>query len=278
MMAHITAQMVKDLRERTDLPMMECKHALAECDGDFETAKEWLRKKYKGKMADRADRPTGEGRISICIDQARKVGGIVQLLCETTPVAKNDLFVNLANAFAEHVVSGSQVSPDPEKIRQHPALDVMFTDVFGRLREAMKLASCSRVEGAYLGSYVHHDGKSGVLIALSQQPKSDKNIAADLCMHALFTNPAAIDRTGVSAEAVEKVRVQAREMALAEGKKDAIVEKIVEGKVAAFYGQCVLMEQLHVKTDDYGKTKVGQVLKDAGVDAVTDLVIMKVGQ
>lgn len=276
-MPTITPQMVKDLREKTDLPMMECKQALTECNGDMESAVEWLRRKYKGKMADRSGRATGEGRIGVYVDSAKKVGALAELQCETAPVGKNEMFINLANAFARAVAEGNETSPDPAVIRANPKLDAMFTDVFGRLRETMNLGKCRKVTGSYLASYVHHDGKSGVLLALSDVPKSDKNIGGDLCMHALFTNPIAIDRHGVSTEQVEKVRAAAREMAVAEGKKDQIVDKIADGKVNAFYGERVLMEQLHVKTDDYGKQKVSEVLKSAGVSAVTDLAILKIG-
>ncbi len=276
-MATVTAQMVKKLREKTDLPMMECKQALTECDGETEAAMAWLRKKHKGKLAERAGRTTGEGRIAIFVDATTGAGGIIELQCETAPVAKNEMFVDLANAFAQKVASGEQATPDPETIRNDPDLDAKFTDVYGRLRETMNLTQCRRVTGSYLASYVHHDGKSGVLMALDQTPESDKNIGADLCMHTLFSMPLAIDRNGVPADQVEKVRNEAREMATAENKPEQIVEKIAEGKVNAFFAERVLMDQLHVKTDDYGKTKVGKVLEQAGVTAVTDMVIMKVG-
>jgi len=276
-MSTITAQMVKDLREKTDLPMMECKQALNECKGDMAAAVEWLRQKYKGKLAERAEKATGEGRIAVHIEPNRKVGAIVELQCETAPVAKNELFIELAHMFAKRVAEGTEAQPDPEKACKTPALEKMFTDVFGKIRENMKYAQCRRVTGEYLASYVHHDGKSGVLLALDATPKSDKNIGGDLCMHALFTQPIAVDVKGVPTAEVEKVRQTARMVAREEGKPDQIIEKIVEGKVNAFYGERVLLEQLHVKTDDYGKTKVKDVLKAAGVTAVTDLVIMKVG-
>ena len=276
-MTTISAAMVKALREKTDLPMMECKQALTECNGDMEVATDWLRKKHKGKLSEREGRETGEGRISVYIDEAKKVGSIIELQCETTPVAKNDLFVELADAFARKVAEGTESSPDPEAIRKDPDLDKMFTDVFGRLREAMKLTACRRVEGEFLASYVHHDSKSGVLLAFDAVPQSEKNVAADLCMHTLFTKPLAIDRTGVPAEQVAKVRDMAKEIAIGEGKPEQIVEKIVDGKVNAFYAERVLMEQLHVKTDDYGKTKIAAVLSEAKVNAVTDMVVFKVG-
>jgi len=276
-MPAVTAQMVKDLREKTDLPMMECKQALTECSGEMEAAVEWLRKKYKGKMADRSGRSTGEGCIAVYLDDAKKVGGIVELQCETAPVAHNEMFMSLAKNFAKKVAQGSDASPDPEKIRALPDMDAQFTDVFGRLRESMRLARCRRMTGGHLAYYVHHDGKSGLLLALDAEPKSEKRVANDLCMHTLFTNPVAIDRKSVPTDQVEKVRKEAKEAATAEGKKAEIVEKIADGKVNAFYAERVLVEQLHVKTDDYGKQKVGDVLKQAGVNAVTDLVIMRVG-
>jgi len=269
--------MVKDLREKTGLPMMECKQALTESGGNVESAMDWLRMKHKGKLADRAGRATGEGRIGVFLDPSRRFGGIIELQCETAPVAQNELFVNLANEFAKKVAFGSEESPGPEAIRHDPEMDAKFTDVFARLREAMNITQCRRVQGAYLASYVHHDGKSGVVVALDAKPKSDRNIGGDLCMHALFTNPIAIDRAAVPPHEVEKVRSIAVEVAKEEGKPAQIVEKIAAGKVNAFYSERVLMEQLHVKADDYGKTKVGDCLKQAGVNAVTDLVIMKVG-
>ncbi len=276
-MATITAQMVRDLREKTDLPMMECKQALMESAGNFDAAVEWLRKKYKGKLVDRSGRATGEGRIAIFVDPSKKSGAIIELQCETASVAQNELFVKLANVCARKVAQGSERDPDPERVRADPELDGQLTDVFGRLRESMKLAQCRKVTGTYLASYVHHDGKSGILLALDREPKSERNVGGDLCMHALFTKPLAIDRASVSADQAEKVRQAARETAVAEGKSGPIVDKIVEGKLNAFFAERVLMEQLHVKTDDYGKQKVGDILKQAGVGAVTDLVIMRVG-
>ncbi|MCO6438882.1 MAG: translation elongation factor Ts [Phycisphaerae bacterium] len=276
-MADITPQMVKELRAKTDLPMMECKQALTEAKGDMEAAVEWLRNKHKGKLAERADRATGEGRIGVYIAPDRRSGGIIELQCETAPVGKNEQFIQLANFIAKRVAEGTQKTPDPASIRGDSEVDARFTDVFGRLRETMNLRQCRRVEGACLASYVHHDGKSGVLLALDAEPKSDKNVAADLCMHSLFTNPLAVDRTGVPASEVDAVRADALRMAKAEGKPEQIAGKIAEGKVAAFFGERVLMEQLHVKTDDYGKAKVGDILKQAGVNAVTDLVVMRVG-
>ena len=279
-MAQITATEVKALREETGLPMMECKSALTEADGDKEQALEILARKYKGKMEARADRETGEGRIAIFISDEGTTGGAVELRCETAPVAKNELFVNLANELARRVARQDEPAPTPEAILAAESLSEpgktmndVVADVYGKLRETMKLAACRRLTGSYLTSYVHHDGKSGVLIALDAEPSED-NVALDLCHHATFAKPLAIDRDGIPPEAIEKVRRQAREIALSEGKPDKIIDKIVAGKANAFCADKALMEQEHVKVS---KTKVRDVLKAAGVNAVTDLVFMKVG-
>lgn len=277
-MTTISASMVKDLRNRMDLPMMECKSALTECNGDIEAAIEWLKKKYKGKMQEREGRNTDEGRIGVFIDEAGKVGALVEIQCETASVGKNELFVDMVNSVAKKIASGSEAAPDAQSVRKDPEVDNMFTEVFGKLRETMNLKRCRRVTGNYLASYVHHDGKSGVLLSLDTEPKSELNVAGDLCMHALFSRPLAIDRSGVPAEQIDEVRTAAIEFAKNEGKPEGIVEKIADGKVNAFYAERVLMEQLHIKTDDYGKKKIVDCLSEAGVKTVTDLVIIKVGE
>ena len=228
-MANITAQMVKDLRESTGLPMMECKQALTENNGDLEAATEWLRKKHKGKMADRAGRETGEGRIGVYIDDAGKIGALVELRTETAPVAANELFINLANTMARKVAGGSEAKPAPDSIRNDPEIDALFTDTYGKLRETMNLVRCQRVTGGHLAAYIHHDGKTGVLLALDAAPK-EASVAADLCMHTAFAKPLAIDRGSIPEEEVEKARALAREVALEEGKPEQIVDKIVAGQ------------------------------------------------
>lgn len=279
-MPPISAAQVKALREETGLPMMECKTALTESGGDKEAALEILVKKHKGKMEARADRETGEGRIGIYISDDGTAGGIIELRCETAPVAKNELFMDLAAMIARAVAEGSQAEPAADAIKAGPApgrdgqsINDVWTDVYGKLRETMNLGRCRRVTGNFLTSYVHHDGKSGVLIALDAKPSQD-NVGLDLCHHATFARPQAIDRDGIAVDSVEKVRKQAREIAGAEGKPEKIIDKIVEGKVNAFYAQNTLMEQEHVKVT---KTKVRDVLKAAGVSAVTDLAFLQVG-
>jgi len=279
-MAQITAAQVKALRDETGLPMMECKAALTEAGGDKDQAVELLTKKHKGKMEARSDRETGEGRIAVYINEDATIGGIIEFRCESAPVAKNELFTGLADKIARQVAEQSEQNADPEVILGSTLADEpgktisdLVTEVYGKLRETMKLIACRRVTGNYLTSYIHHDGKTGVLIALDAKP-SDDNTAVDLCHHVAFSKPLAITRESIPAETVEKVRRQARDIAEGEGKPANIIDKIVEGKVNAFYADHSLMEQEHVKVS---KTKVQKVLQDAGVKEVTDLALLQVG-
>lgn len=271
---------MKALRDETGLPMMECKAALSDADGDTEQAKTLLQKKFKGKMASRAANVTGEGRIGIHIADDKTVGAIIDLRCETAPVAKTDQFISLAQCIARSVAKQDQADLPaeqalalPSATNQDRTIGDEVTEVFGLLRENIKLHGCRRMTGVFLCGYVHHDGKSGVLIALDATP-SEPAVAVDLCHHVVFSNPMAVTRESLSDEQIEKVRRMAREVAESEGKPAQIVDKIVEGKVNAFCADNALMEQEHVKVP---KTKVGDVLKNAGVSAVTDLCSFKLG-
>lgn len=279
-MAAISAKDVQELRAETGQPMLDCKNALTEAEGDRSRAIEILQKKSKGKLEKLTDRATGEGRIAVYINDARTVGGIVELRCETAPVAKNELFVDLAQQLAKAVAAQSEPNPSTQSILSADAtggrsLNDLLTEVYGKLREKIVVIGGRRVAGGYLSSYVHHDGKSGVLMAFDAKPSKDA-VGPDLCQHAIFTRPLAIDRAGVPAAEVEKVRAMARELAVADKKPPQIIDKIVDGKVNAFYSEKTLMEQEHVKPD-YESKRVKDVLAAVGVNAVTDLVMMRVG-
>jgi elongation factor Ts len=281
-MANITAAQVRALREKTDLPMMECKQALTECNGDEQAAVEWLRKKHKGKMAERAERETGEGRVVVFIDPSGTTGSIVDLRCETAPVAKNEQFIALGQEIAQLVAQQDEETPSPETVRAMAAasqpgktVEDLITDAYGRIRENLQLVSCRKVSGAYLCSYVHHDGKKGVLIALDAKPSNDQ-VGIDLCHHVTFTQPLAITRDQIPAEKLEEVRKMAKDVAEAEGKPAQIIDKIVQGKVNRFCAENALMDQEHVKPE-YEKKSVGAVLKGAGVTGVTAAALVTIG-
>ncbi len=279
-MAAITAAQVRALREKTGLPMMECKSALTEAGGDEQAAIELLQKKSKGKLETRAHRETAEGRIGMYISEDGKSGALIELRCETPPVAKNEMFAELSNQIAQQVAAGTEDEPSSEGILASDAVAQpgktvaeLIEAVHARIKENMKLARCRRVAGENLAGYVHFDGSIGVLVALDKPPE-DPQVSKDLCMHIAFAKPLGVSRDDVPHEEVEKVRLLAADVAREEGKPDKIIDKIVEGKVAAFYKDKTLMEQEHVKE---AKTSVAKVLKAAGVDAVTAMTFMQMG-
>jgi elongation factor Ts len=279
-MAEISAAQVRALREKTGLPMMECKAALTEANGNEQAAIELLQRKAKGKLETKAHRETAEGRVGMYISPDGRSGALVELRCETPPVAKNEMFAELSNQIAQQVAAGTEASPSPERILtarwvgdSSKTVNDLVEGVFARIKENMKLVRCRRITGEHLVGYVHFDGSIGVMAALDKAPATPQ-VGKDLCMHIAFAKPLGIMAKDVPAEEIEQVRRMAAEVARGEGKPEKIIDKIVEGKVAAFYKEKVLMEQEHVKEP---KTSVAKVLKAAGVDAVTAMVIMQVG-
>jgi len=280
-MAAITAAQVKSLRDETGLPMMECKSALTEANGDTDQAKQLLQKKYKGKMAARAANETAEGCVVIYISDDKTHGAIVDLRCETAPVAKTDRFVELGETLARSVdaaADAGELSVEaalalPSVSHDGRTLSDEITDAFGQIRENIKFAGCRRLSGPYLCGYVHHDVKSGVLVALDAVPNPE-SVGTDLCHHVTFSNPMAIRGDELPADEVEKVRAMAREIAVSEGKPDHIIDKIVDGKVRAFRAENALLEQEHVKVS---KTTVAEVLKAGGVGDVVAVAYYKIG-
>ena len=277
-MAEITAEAVKKLRDRTGIQMMKCKAALQKADGDMEKAIEILRKENVGAVAKLAEREAGEGRIGVYIDPVKQVGALVELRCETAPVAKSEMFVKLANDLAKQVAL--QEATTSEALLAQPYVDDpkktvndRLAEVAGLMRENMKPVRMARLAGGPVGSYVHHDGSVGVLV-LVEGAKGDVQLLRDVAMHITAKNPAAALREHVPQATVDKEMEIARAQAAATGKPANIVEKIAEGKMKTWYAENVLAEQPFVKDDS--KT-VGDLLKAAGLKLVK-FVRLRVGE
>ncbi len=263
----VNAADVKKLRDRTGMQMMKCKAALIEAGGDMDKATEILRKQNKDVSAKVADRETAEGRVGIYIDPVKKIGAIVELRCESAPVAKNEMFVKLANDVAKQIATHG---PGPvETLLAQPFVDEpakslgdRIQEIVGLMRENIKLQRMARLEGL-LGQYVHHDGTVGVLVAC-EGAQADVTILRDVSMHVAAKTPIAAFREEISPEVIAKER----EIALAQaqeqekGKAANIIEKIADKKLAAWFKEQVLAEQLFVK--DESKT-IGDLLKGAGL-------------
>lgn len=271
-MAEISAATVKALRDRTNAPMMECKAALIEANGDMEKAVEVLRKKMKDILDKKGARETAEGRIGTSIDEAKQLGSLIEMRCESAPVAKSDLFVQLTNDIARQVAVNGV--PSIEALLAQPFLgdpkktvNDRITETVGLIRENMKVARAVQLKGL-IGSYIHHDGAVGVLVQV-EGASADPQMLRDVCMHVTARNPTAAKRDDVPAETVKKEKEIALEQIAADPKNKSkppnILQMIVEGKLKTWFAENVLLEQPFVKDDS---KSVGDLLKSAGLNLV----------
>ena len=256
-MAEITAAMVKELREKTDAPMMECKKALTEAAGDMARAEEILRVKLGSKASKAASRVTAEGLIGLYISPDAKQGAVVEINCETDFVAKNDDFVAFVANIAKLVATSSisDVGALSGAAFGDGTVDSVRTALVGKIGENISIRRFQRYSTANkLASYVH-SGRIGVLTDFA----GPDEVGKDLAMHIAATKPRAVDETGVSAADKEAERSVARLKAAESGKPAEIVEKMVEGSVLKFLKEVALLSQPFVKND---KQSVAQMLKE----------------
>lgn len=227
----VNAKEVMALRQETGLSMMECKKALIETGGDKEAAKEFLRKKLKGKMEERSDRAAGEGRIAVAVEGSK--GAIVELRAETDFTAKNDNFVNAAKDLAQKAVGGASIDD----------LNASIEELRISTGENISIGRCEVVEGGGFGTYVHHDGKTGVLLACDK-PVSEE-VGKQVCQHiaAAVPRPQGVTADDVPEAVIEKERTFAIEQAKEEGKPEEIAQKMVEGKIRKLISSLALVEQ-----------------------------------
>ena len=256
-MADITAAMVKELREKTDAPMMECKKALTEAAGDMARAEEILRVKLGSKASKAASRVTAEGLIGLFISQDSKQGAVVEVNCETDFVAKNGDFVAFVNALAQKVATSDLA--DVAALLASPmgsgTVESTRAELVGKIGENISVRRFQRfVTSNKLSSYVH-GGKIGVLVEFA----GPDEVGKDLAMHIAASKPRAIDEKGVPDADKEAERSVARQKAAESGKPPEIVEKMVEGTVQKFLKEVALLSQPFVKND---KQSVAQMLKE----------------
>ena len=250
-MPEISAKAVMNLRNKTGLPMMDCKQALAETNGDEAAAEDWLRKKLKGKMDTRTERAAGEGRIEVAITPGG--ASIVELRAETDFTAKNDRFLSAAKKIAE-AAAGANGSG---RIEPSSAMTATIDDIRVTTGENASIARVARVPGGggtTFGSYIHHDGKTGVLVVAEGSVKPET--LREIGMHIVASpkRPLGVSADDLPKEAVEKERKFRIEQAMESGKPKEIAEKMVEGGMRKFYEEVALLEQPFVK-DETKKVK-----------------------
>jgi len=240
-MAEVTAAMVKELRDKTDAPMMECKKALAEAGGDLAKAEEILRVKLGNKATKAASRVAAEGIVAVDIDAAGKIGAIVEVNSETDFVAKNNDFVRFAKDLAALVAARKPT--DVAALAALPlgadTVETTRTGLIVRIGENMAVRRFARLEArGRLASYVHGGSKIGVLVDVSG---GDAELAKDVAMHIAASKPKSLDASGVPAALLDTERRIAIEKAREAGKPDAMLDKIAEGTVQKFLKEVTLL-------------------------------------
>ncbi|MFF7292393.1 translation elongation factor Ts [Microbacterium sp. NPDC008134] len=274
-MANFTIADLKALREQLGTGMVDTKKALEEADGDVEKATEILRLKGAKGNAKRADRSTSEGLV-VAREQAGAVT-LIELACETDFVAKNDRFIALADKVADAAaaVKADSVEAALAADAAGQSVEQLISEEAAIIGEKVELRRVRTVAGDNVEVYLHRTSKDlppqiGVVVAYSGD---DAETARSIAQHISFANPSYLSREDVPAEAVEKEREIVTEISRNEGKPEAALPKIVEGRVSAFIKQVALLEQDYAKDN---KLSVAQVAKDAGI-TVTDFARFKVG-
>ncbi|TMH75865.1 MAG: elongation factor Ts [Betaproteobacteria bacterium] len=273
-MAEVTAGMVKELREKTDAPMMECKKALAEAQGNMARAEEILRVKLGNKAAKASTRVAAEGIVAIDVGASGKVGSIVEVNCETDFVAKNEEFQAFARALAALVMARA-----PADVAALAALPLRSTSVeaerialIGKIGENISIRRFARLQAVgRLLSYVHGGSKIGVLVDLTG---GDDTLGKDLAMHIAAGKPRSLRADGVPAEDIARERSIAQQKAAESGKPAEIQAKMTEGAVQKYLKEVTLLGQPFVKDD---KLSVEQLLKQKGA-TVNAFALLVVGE
>lgn len=255
----ITAQLVKELRQKTGAGMMDCKKALTETDGDIEKAIDLLREKGIAKAAKKADRIAAEGLT--LIKTVGNTGVILEVNSETDFVAKNEGFQALLNELADHLLAAKPATLEEahaSKMENGSTVEEHITSAIAKIGEKITLRRFSVItkeDNAAFGSYLHMGGRIGVLAVLNGT--TDEELARDIAMHVAAVNPKYISRDQVSEEEANREREVLTQQALQEGKPENIVAKMVEGRLNKFFEEICLLDQAFVKNPD---EKVKQVV------------------
>jgi elongation factor Ts len=268
-MAEISAGLVKELREKTGAGMMDCKRALTETQGDLEGAVDWLRKKGLSAAAKKAGRVAAEGLVGVAVKD--NVGAVVEVNAETDFVARNEVFQKFVATVAELALT--HVDIDRLKAAPYPGAGRHVADelthLIATIGENMTLRRMTRLHVAHgvVAAYVHNSvapnlGKIGVLVALDSQGSAERlgGVGRQLAMHVAAAKPAYLDIASVPAADLARERDVLKEQAKASGKADAVIDKMVEGRLRKFYEETVFAEQIFVIDNE---TKVAKVLDAA---------------
>lgn len=274
----ISANLVKDLREKTGAGMMDCKKALLETNGDFEAAVDWLRTKGLAAAAKKAGRVAAEGLTAVA--HAGTKASVIELNSETDFVARNEKFQHLVSAIARAALSCKDINTLKEtKLSSGKTVAEEITENISVIGENLNLRRMAtlEVQNGVVASYVHNSvvpnlGKISVLVALeSTGDKSElEKLGKQIAMHVAATRPESLDIGSIDQALVERERNIFIEQAKASGKPDNIIEKMVEGRIRKFYEEAVLLEQIFVID---GKTKISDVVQETAKSLSAEITV-----
>ncbi len=259
-MAKITAAEVNKLRKATGAGMMDCKNALVEAEGDFDKAIEILRKKGQKVAAKRADRDSSEGAVIAKVSEDHTHGVIISLNCETDFVAKNEGFVNLANELAELALSSEDKETFLAADYNGISVQEKLLEQTGVIGEKIEIGGFRKLNAAFVGSYIHAGNKIATLVGLSAPVEGAAVVAKDVAMQAAAMNPVALNEEGVDQETIDKEIEIAKDQLRQEGKPEAMLDKIAQGKLKRFFKDNTLVNQDFIKDS---KQSVAQYVKSA---------------
>ena len=270
----ITAELVKQLREKTGAGMMDCKKVLTETDGDMDKAADLLRERGIAKAAKKSGRIAAEGLVATYVTEDKKVGAVVEVNAETDFVAKNAEFVEFVNDIAEIVATKNPADVEAllETAYKETGKTVkeVLTEKIATIGENMTIRRFERFESKGLvESYIHGAGKIAVLVDFA---KGDSELAKDICMQIAAARPEYLDRTAVPADRVEKEMEVLKAQAMNEGKPAEIAEKMVQGRIGKFYSEICLLDQPFVKDPDI---TVGELLTNLIAKIGENIVIRR---
>ena len=246
-MSKISAADVNKLRKATGAGMMDCKKALVEAEGDFDTAVEVLRKKGQKVAANRADRDSSEGAVIARVNDDATVGVIVSVNCETDFVAKNESYVTLANQLADVALAHDSIDSFLAADFNGMSVADKLTEQTGVIGEKIEIGGFERLEGAFVGSYIHAGNKIATLTSLSAGVDGAAEAAKNVAMQAAAMNPIALNEEGVDAATVEKEIEIAKDQLRQEGKPEAMLDNIAKGKLKRFFKDNTLVNQAYIK-------------------------------
>ena len=267
-MAAITAALVKELRERTGLGMMECKKALVAAEGNIETAIEEMRKSGQAKAAKKAGRTAAEGIVAVKVADDASFGVLVEVNSETDFVARDAGFLGYVNRIVEAAFERKESSVETLMAGE---LEEARGALIQKIGENVSVRRIEIVEGGVVGSYVHGNNRIAVL---TQLEGGDSELARDIAMHVAAVNPQVVSKDDMPADLIEKEKEIFKAQAEQSGKPAEIIEKMIVGRINKFLAENSLVEQPFVKDPD---TKVGALAKKAGA-AVSSFVRFEVGE